>query len=313
MTFAGTVAVLVPCHNEGRTIAQVVRDFRVALPNAQVYVYDNNSMDDTAGQAERAGAVVRSETRQGKGHVVRRMLADVQADFYVLVDGDATYHAPSAVRMLQMLVEQQLDLVNARRVSVEPSAYRPGHRIGNRVFSSLVTYLFGRSFSDVLSGYKVFTRRFAKSFPVFAAGFEIETELAVHALSLGIATAEVDTPYVTRPSGSASKLRALPDGWKILQMIGRLLKEERPLLYFGFLAAAMALLSVLLAVPLFVEYLRTGLVPRLPTAVLCTGIMLSALLSLTCGIILDSVRRGQRELKRLLYLQDRGSSSADER
>ena len=297
------VAVLIPCHNEAATITKVVNDFREALPWATIFVYDNNSSDDTAALAQTAGAVVRAELRQGKGHVVRRMLADVDADYYVLVDGDATYHAPSARRMLDTLITRRLDLINGRRGTQQQSAYRPGHRFGNRLFTVLIARLFGRELDDVLSGYKVMSRRFAKSFPVHSAGFEIETELAVHALTLGVPMAEVETPYFERPKGSASKLRALPDGLRILRAIVRLLREERPLLYFTAIAGLLALLSVGLALPILAEFLQTGLVPRMPTALLCTGIMIAALLAGACGVILNSVKRGQREIKRLLYLQ----------
>ncbi|QHS11346.1 glycosyltransferase family 2 protein [Sinimarinibacterium sp. NLF-5-8] len=297
------VAVLIPCFNEAAAIAQVIADFRAALPWATVFVYDNNSSDGTAAVAEAAGAVVRHEPLQGKGHVVRRMLADVDADFYVLVDGDATYDAPSARAMLEQLTAQQLDLVNGRRVSQHTAAYRLGHRFGNRLFTRLIARLFGQQLDDVLSGYKVMTRRFAKSFPVYSSGFEIETELAVHALTLGVPMAEVDTPYYARPTGSHSKLRALPDGWRILRTIARLLRQERPLLYYGTLAAMQALLAVILAVPLLVEFAHTGLVPRMPTALLCTGIMLTAMMTGVCGVVLNAVKQGQREIKRLLYLQ----------
>lgn len=297
------VAVLIPCHNEAATITAVVNDFRQALPWATVFVYDNNSSDETAARAEAAGAVVRHEPRQGKGHVVKRMLADVDADYYVLVDGDATYDAQSAIDMLKLLVTRRLDLVNGRRVGQQPGAYRTGHRFGNRLFTILIARLFGRELDDVLSGYKVMTRRFVKSFPVWSGGFEIETELAVHALTLGVPMAETDTSYRTRPEGSASKLRALPDGWRILRAISRLLREERPLLYFSVIAGLLATLSVGLSLPVIREYLDTGLVPRVPTALLCTGIMLVAVLSGVCGVLLDAVKKGQREIKRLLYLQ----------
>ena len=303
MTPSPRIAVLVPCRNEAQTIARVVGDFLAALPGAIVYVYDNNSTDDTVALATAAGAVVRTERRQGKGHVVRRMLADVEADCYVLVDGDATYDAASAPRMIEALLAQQLDLVNGRRQAQGAEAYRRGHQFGNRLFTLLIGYLFGHQMDDVLSGYKVFSRRFAKSFPALATGFEIEVELAVHALSLRVPMAEIEGPYVERPEGSTSKLRALPDGWRILWTISRLFRSERPLLFFSVVAALLALTSLGLSLPLFLEYARTGLVPRLPTAVLCTGIMLSSLMAFTCGVILHAVTRGQREIKRLLYLQ----------
>lgn len=297
------VAVLLPCYNEAASIAKVVTDFREALPWATVFVYDNNSTDDTAAQAREAGAVVQHESRQGKGHVVRRMLADIDADYYVLADGDATYHAPSARQMLDRLTAERLDLVNGRRIPEERAAYRTGHRFGNRMFTLLIARLFGRELKDVLSGYKVMSRRFAKSFPVYSSGFEIETELAVHALTLGVAIAEIDTPYLARPDGSTSKLRALRDGLQILRTIARLLRQERPLAYFGTYAGLLAALSIVLALPVIAEYLETGLVPRIPTIVLSTGIMIAAMLAGACGIMLDAVKQGQREIKRLLYLQ----------
>ena len=297
------VAVIIPCHNEAATIGTVVRDFRQALPWATVFVYDNNSVDETAALAEAAGAVVRSEPRQGKGHVVRRMLADVDADHYVLVDGDATYDAQSAPAMLNTLISRRLDLVNGRRIGQQVAAYRPGHRFGNRLFTVLIARLFGRELDDVLSGYKVMSRRFAKSLPVCSGGFEIETELAVHALTLNVPMVEMDTPYRARPEGSASKLRALPDGWRILRSIARLVREERPMLFFSMVAGLLATLALALALPIVRDYLATGLVPRMPTALLCTGIMLAALLAGACGVILQSVKQGQREIKRLLYLQ----------
>jgi glycosyltransferase involved in cell wall biosynthesis len=297
------VAVLIPCHNEAATIAGVVRDFREALPSATVFVYDNNSSDESAAQAEVAGAVVHTEPHQGKGHVVRRMLADVDADYYVLVDGDATYDAQSAPSMLNILATRRLDLVNGRRTGQQSAAYRPGHRFGNRLFTLLIARLFGRELDDVLSGYKVMSRRFAKSLPVCSGGFEIETELAVHALTLNVPMVEVDTPYRPRPIGSTSKLRALPDGWRILRTVARLVREERPMLYFSLVASLLAALSVALALPILRDYLATGLVPRMPTALLCTGIMLAALLAGTCGVVLKAVKQGQREIKRLLYLQ----------
>lgn len=300
-----SIAVLIPCYNEAATIQQVVTDFRAALPAATIYVYDNNSTDGTAALARAAGAIVRAEPRQGKGHVVRRMLADVRAQYYIMVDGDATYHAPSAQLMLDLLVEHQLDLVNGRRMTHELTAFRPGHRFGNQLFSRLIAGLFRRDIGDVLSGYKVMSRRFVKSFPVCSGGFEIETELAVHALTLGVPMTEIETPYRMRPAGSASKLKAIPDGLKILRTIARLLKEERPLFFFGIVASILALAALLTAAPLFVEFAETGFVPRMPTAVLCTGTMVVAMLAATGGVVLESVKRGQREIKRLLYLQSR--------
>jgi glycosyltransferase involved in cell wall biosynthesis len=296
------VAVLVPCYNEERAIAKVVADFRAALPQATVYVYDNNSTDGTVAAARRAGAVVRRETYQGKGHVVRRMFNDVEADVYVLVDGDATYDAPSAPAMIAKLVEERLDMVVAARIDKEAAAYRPGHRVGNRLLTGFVAHMFGRSFTDILSGYRVFSRRFVKSFPILSGGFEIETELTVHALELELPVGEVATPYYSRPSGSASKLSTWGDGFRILWTVLKLYRAERPLSLFGAFGVALAIMSIGLALPIFVTYVQVGEVPRLPTAVLSTGLMLLAFLSIACGLILDTVTRGRRELKLIAYL-----------
>jgi glycosyltransferase involved in cell wall biosynthesis len=298
-----SVAVLVPCLNEEAAISAVVQDFRRALPQATVYVYDNGSTDRTAEVARAAGAVVRSEPLRGKGNVVRRMFADVEADVYVMVDGDATYDAASAPALIERLLREQLDMVNASRVTEIQAAYRPGHRFGNAMLTGLVAALFGNRFNDILSGYRVFSRRFVKSFPALSAGFEIETELTVHALELRMPIAEVPTPYKDRPVGSASKLRTFRDGFRILKTIIKLLKQERPLLFFSSIFGLLALLAVVLAIPVFQTYYETGLVPRLPTAVLSTGIMLLGFLSLVCGLVLDTVTQGRQELKRLLYLQ----------
>jgi glycosyltransferase involved in cell wall biosynthesis len=296
------VAVLVPCYNEERAIAMVVADFRAALPEAALYVYDNNSTDGTAEAARRAGAVVRRETHQGKGHVVRRMFNDVEADVYVLVDGDATYDAASAPAMVDKLIEERLDMVVAARIDREDAAYRPGHRAGNRLLTGFVGHVFGRAFTDILSGYRVFSRRFVKSFPILSGGFEIETELTVHALELELPVGEIATPYYSRPSGSASKLSTWNDGFRILWMALKLYRAERPLAFFGSFGVAVAIVSLGLAVPIVVTYVEEGVVPRLPTAVLSTGLMLLAFLSIACGLILDTVTRGRRELKLIAYL-----------
>ena len=304
MTMTETrIAVLVPCCNEAATVAAVVSGFRMALPAAEVYVYDNNSSDGTADRAREAGATVRPEGRQGKGHVVRRMLADLDADIYVMVDGDGTYDPASSPAMIAKMLSEKLDLVNGRRIETHADSYRFGHRWGNQFLSGLVSRLFDSRFDDVLSGYKVFSRRFAKSFPVLSTGFEIETEIAVHALSLGVPTAEMDTPYRSRQAGSASKLSTFRDGIRILGAIVILYKEEKPLAFFAGVATVLAAVSVGLALPVIIEFMNTGLVPRQPTALLATGVMLSALLSFACGVILESVKRGQREIKRLFYLQ----------
>jgi glycosyltransferase involved in cell wall biosynthesis len=296
------IAVLVPCFNEEAAVETVVADFRKALPSAQIYVYDNNSSDRTAAVARAAGAEVRSERRQGKGHVVRRMFADVDADIYVLVDGDATYDAPSAARMIDVLLSEHLDMVVGLRVDRSDAAYRPGHRTGNRMLTSFLASVFGKTFRDILSGYRVFSRRFVKSFPVLSDGFEIETELSVHALELALPVAEVETPYYARPQGSFSKLNTWRDGFRILGTILKLYRSERPLRFFTAIGSFLALISLGLALPIVVTYLETGLVPRLPTAVLSMGMMIMALLSVSSGLVLDTVTRGRREMKLLAYL-----------
>ncbi|HET6309251.1 MAG TPA: glycosyltransferase family 2 protein [Rhodopila sp.] len=296
------VAVLIPCHNEEAAIGKVVADFQFALPDAVIYVYDNNSTDHTMLEARAAGAVVRRERLQGKGHVVRRMFADIDADAYILVDGDDTYDANAAPGMLSLLVERQLDMVSAARYSTVRQAYRPGHRLGNVVLSALVTWAFGGGISDLLSGYRVFSRRFVKSFPALSSGFETETEFTVHALALHMPVHEVRASYRNRAAGTASKLNTYIDGLRILRAILTLIQHERPLQVFSLLALVFAGASIVLGVPVVVEFLRTGLVPRLPTAVLSTGLMLLGCLSLTCGLILDAVARGRKETKRLAYL-----------
>jgi glycosyltransferase involved in cell wall biosynthesis len=299
------VAVLIPCFNEEAAIAKTVADFRACLPEASIYVYDNNSTDRTVEVARAAGAEVRRETRQGKGHVVRRMFADVEADIYVLVDGDATYDAPSAPRMVSELIEKHCDMVVAARVEREDTAYRRGHRFGNRILTGFVAEVFGRAFSDILSGYRIFSRRFVKSFPVLSGGFEIETELTVHALELDLPTSEVQTPYFARPEGSTSKLNTYRDGFRILWMILRLYRSERPLNFFSAIGLSFGIASIGFAVPIFVTYLESGTVPRLPTAVLSTGLMVLAFLTFFAGLILDTVTRGRREVKLLAYLGHR--------
>jgi glycosyltransferase involved in cell wall biosynthesis len=297
------IAVLVPCFNEELSIAGVVADFRRELPNAIIYVYDNNSIDRTCEVARAAGAVVRVERRQGKGHVVRRMFADIDADIYVLVDGDGTYDAASASRLIEQLLRDGLDLLNVSRQEQSKKAYRPGHRFGNRLLTGLVTRIFGSMLTDMLSGYKILSRRFVKSFPALSGGFEIETEITVHALELRMPIAEIPAPYFDRPTGSASKLNTFRDGARILKSIGILVKEERPLAFFSICFIVLAVLALLLGWPLIATFLETGLVPRLPTAVLSTGLIILAFLSLACGLILDTVTRGRRELRRLHYLQ----------
>lgn len=297
------IAVLIPCLNEEAAIAKVVADFRAALPSASIYVYDNGSTDRTVAVALQAGAIVRSEPLRGKGNVMRRMFADVEADVYVLVDGDDTYDAASAPALVNRLLQDHIDMVNGARQEVSTHAYRAGHRFGNRMLTGLVGYFFGERFKDILSGYRVMSRRFVKSFPALAGGFEIETELTVHALQLRLPIAEVMTPYRDRPPTSSSKLRTLPDGIRILRLIARMVREERPLEFFSTFAVVLAVTSLVLATPVVLEYFRTGLVPRLPTAVLSTGLMLLSFLSLTCGMILATVTRGRIEAKRLRYLE----------
>ena len=296
------IAVLVPCFNEEAAVATVVADFRIALPSATIYVYDNNSSDRTVAVARAAGAEVRGERRQGKGHVVRRMFADVDADVYVLVDGDATYDAPSAPRMIERLVSDHLDMVVGLRVDQVQAAYRPGHRTGNRMLTGFLSSVFGQAFKDILSGYRVFSRRFIKSFPVLSDGFEIETELTVHALELALPVAEIETPYYARPEGSFSKLNTWRDGFRILGTILKLYRSEKPLRFFTGIGAFLALVAIGLAIPIFITYLELGIVPRLPTAVLSTGLMIVAMLSISSGLVLDTVTRGRREIKLLAYL-----------
>ena len=296
------IAVLVPCFNEEAAVATVVADFRIALPSATIYVYDNNSSDRTVAVARAAGAEVRGERRQGKGHVVRRMFADVDADVYVLVDGDATYDAPSAPRMIERLVNDHLDMVVGLRVDQVQAAYRPGHRTGNRMLTGFLSSVFGQAFKDILSGYRVFSRRFVKSFPVLSDGFEIETELTVHALELAMPVAEIETPYYARPEGSFSKLNTWSDGFRILGTILKLYRSEKPLRFFSTIGVFLALVSVGLAIPVIITYLEQGIVPRLPTAVLSTGMMIVAVLSVSSGLVLDTVTRGRREMKMLAYL-----------
>jgi len=305
------IAVLLPCYNEEAAIGATVAGFARALRGATIYVYDNNSSDRTRAIAADAGAVVRTESQQGKGHVVRRMFADVDADIYVLVDGDATYDAPSAGALIAKLVQDRLDMVVAVRVDRETAAYRRGHRTGNRLLSGFVAMVFGEAFSDMLSGYRVFTRRFVKSFPVLSGGFEIETELTIHALELELPVGELPTPYHARPEGSASKLNTWRDGFRILWMILRLYRSERPLPFFAAIGVSLGVVSIGLAIPVVLTFMREGVVPRLPTAILATGLMLLAFLSVACGLVLDTVTRGRRELKLLSYLAQR--APAEER
>jgi glycosyltransferase involved in cell wall biosynthesis len=296
------IAVLIPCYNEEITIGSVVQDFRAALPEATIYVYDNNSSDQTSAMAKTAGATVRKEPRQGKGNVVRRMFADIDADIYILVDGDATYDAAASPMLVNLLLEERLDFINAARTSTSKDAYRAGHRFGNWLLTGLVRQIFGREFKDMLSGYKVLSRRFVKSFPAMSGGFETETELAVHALELRMPSSEVATIYKERPVGSVSKLSTYRDGAHIMMLIARLVKDERPFRFFGLSGLALALLGVILSIPLLVTYLETGLVPRFPTAILSVALVLVGVLSIFAGLILDMTTKTRREMKRLIYL-----------
>ncbi len=296
------IAVLLPCYNEAAAIGQTVKDFRAALPGATIYVFDNNSSDATVEVARAAGAEIRHVRMQGKGHVVRRMFADIDADVYIMADGDATYEAAAAPELVQMLLEGPLDMVVGARRSEVDAAYRRGHKLGNRLLTGMLARLFGRSFSDILSGYRVFSRRFVKSFPVLSAGFEIETEISVHALELRMPVAEKITAYAARPEGSESKLSTYRDGWRILNTIIKLFRIERPLAFFGLIGGALAFTALILAMPLIVTFWQTGLVPRLPTAVLVTGMIILAALNVMAGLILDTVVRGRQEVRRLSYL-----------
>ena len=294
--------MLLPCYNEEAAIAATVAGFRDALPGATVYVYDNNSRDRTIEVAAKAGAVVRTERQQGKGNVVRRMFADVDADIYLMADGDLTYDPKAAPAMVDLLLAEQLDMIVGTRKHEEKGAYRGGHVLGNRLFTGILSGLFGRSFTDIFSGYRVFSRRFVKSFPVLSAGFEIETEISVHALELRMPVGEVETAYAARPEGSESKLSTYRDGWRILKTILVLYRVERPTLFYGMIGAFLLALAFVLAIPLVITYLNTGLVPRFPTAILVTGMTVIAVLCFFTGLILDTVTRGRREVRRLAYL-----------
>ena len=299
------LAVLIPCRNEEATVATVVTSFRQALPGAEIHVFDNNSTDATVARASSAGAATWSETHQGKGHVVRRMFAEVEADVYVLVDGDATYDAASAPRMVELLREKRLDMVVARRTGQEQLAFRPGHRLGNRLLSATTGFLFGQQLTDILSGYRVFSRRFVKSFPALSHGFEIETELTVHALQMHLPIAEVATPYFPRPEGSVSKLNTWSDGLRILGKILRLFSLEKPLQFFSLAALCFFIPATVLFVPVLVEFLDTGLVPKFPSLIVAVGGYLMTILTLIVGIVLRATSAGRLEAKRLAYLNVR--------
>ncbi len=295
------IAVLVPCMNEEITIGSVVKDFKKSLPDCTVYVYDNNSTDRTAEVAEKAGALIGYERRAGKGNVVRRMFTDVDADIYIMVDGDDTYDASSAPKLVDLLISERADMVVGARIGADEKHQRAGHAAGNKLFNILYTSLFGREFTDIFSGYRVFSRRFVKSFPALSAGFEIETELSVHASQLRLPVAEIALLYKDRPEGSESKLSTIKDGARILKTIVVLLKEYKPLYFFGAVGIAGILFAFALSTPLLIEYSRTGLVERLPTAILSTGIVVVSILSITAGVILDSLRRMRAETRRMFY------------
>ena len=296
-----SVAVLIPCMNEALTVAQVVKDFQISLPGASIYVYDNNSTDDTAKVAQDAGAIVRKELRAGKGNVVRRMFAEIESDIYVMVDGDDTYDAKNASKIVDELITTSADMVVGARQGASEKHQRAGHAFGNRIFNYIYTRLFGREFSDIFSGYRAFSRRFVKSFPALSVGFEIETELSVHASQLRLPVSEISFPYNDRPQGSESKLSTFKDGLKIMKTIIVLLKEYKPIYFFGVIGLLGALVAILLAIPLLVEYSTTGEVSRIPTAILCTGMIVVSMLTITAGVILDSIRRFRAEMKRLFY------------
>lgn len=303
MTEAYEIAVLLPCYNEEVAIADVVMAFREKLPKAKIYVYDNNSTDNTFEVASKAGAVVRRESLQGKGNVVRRMFADISADIYIMADGDGTYDIGEVNHMVEELITNGLDMVTGLRIDSQDGAvFRPYHKFGNRLLTSMVSWLFGSQFKDILTGYRVMSRRFVKSFPALSRGFEIETELTIHSLDMRVPVKEIETKYSARPAGSTSKLNTYRDGIRILTTIIFLLKEVRPLLFFTSIFAILTLASVIMAVPIFVTFIETGLVPRFPTAILSTGLMILAFISLASGIILDNVTRGRRENKRMHYL-----------
>ncbi|WP_373088696.1 glycosyltransferase family 2 protein [Sneathiella sp.] len=310
---APSIAVMIPCLNEEMTVARVVADFRAALPSAKIVICDNASTDATATMAREAGAEVIHEAMPGKGNAIRRLFSDIDADIYVMVDGDATYEASLAPELVEYLLEHRLDMVCAKRVASADAAYRKGHVLGNRIFTALVATVFGRRFEDILTGYRVFSRRFVKSFPILSEGFEIETELTIHALELNMPVAEIASAYIERPVGSDSKLNTFSDGLKITKLIVKLIKDERPMTFFGWLFLLFATTSIILAIPLAVTYFETGLVPRLPTAVLSSASMVLSFLMLACGFILDSVTRGRRERKRIAYLSIAGPAAIDAR
>lgn len=299
------IALIVPCYNEEVTIYEVITRFKATMPEIEAYVFDNNSKDRTTEEALRAGATVIQVKHKGKGNVVRRMFADVDADIYVMVDGDNTYEAEAVRKLVDKLIDDKLDMVvGCREVTPEIAelAYRSGHQWGNKMLTGTVMKIFGGQFTDMLSGYRVFSRRYAKSFPALAQGFETETELTVHALELRMPYGEVTTKYSERPAGSESKLSTYKDGFRILNMIIRLFMREKPIIFFGLIGSLFALFSILLGIPVITEFLQTGLVPRLPTAVLSSSLMMIAIACLFAGLVLDGITISRQETKRLFYL-----------
>ena len=297
------IAVLIPCFNEEATIKDVIYEFKDALPEATIYVYDNNSSDETSKVAKEAGAEVSYESRQGKGFVLQRMFADIEAEVYLLVDGDLTYDPSVARKLVQSVLEQSYDMAVGARKEVESSAYRVGHKFGNKFLTNSVNSIFGKSITDMLSGYRALSRRFVKSFPLQSSGFEIETEITIHALELNMKIIEIESVYRSRPEGSESKLNTYSDGLKIIIFIINLIRQEKPLTFFLLISSFLAIISIILFIPVFSEFLETDLVPRLPTAILSMGIMILSIISLACGLILDTVTRGRKELKKLTYLR----------
>lgn len=296
------IAVLIPCYNEYLTIGKVVQDFKKNLPNSTIYVYDNNSTDSTIEVASALGVIVRKEPTQGKGAVVRRMFREIDADYYIMVDGDDTYDASIANSMLELAINESLDLVNAVRIQESKDAYRSGHKLGNTILTGAVRKIFGNRVRDMLSGYKVFSRNFVKSFPVSEEGFGIETELTIHALELNMPVGHIDGKYGGRPEGSTSKLNTYKDGLRISSLIFRLFKHERPFTFFGLISVFLWLTSIMLMMPVLRDYFSTGMVPRFPTVILATGISIIAMLSLISGLILNTVTKGRKEIKSLFYL-----------
>lgn len=296
------IAAIVPCHNEELAIAKVVHDLRAAVPSMDIYVYDNASTDDTVRVARDAGAIVRHEYTKGKGNVVRRAFADIEADIYVLIDGDDTYDTTDLPTMIETLLEGPFDHVLGVRRESGDGAYRPGHELGNKGFNWLVSGVFKSEVSDMLSGYRVFSRRFVKSFPALSREFEIETELTVHAMSLRVPQTETPVGFRDRPAGSESKLRTYHDGFRILSLIIGLIRHERPMMFYGIIGTIIAILGVVTGFPVVLDYLSTGLVPRLPTAILAVGIVITAILTWMIGLVLDGVLKSRREFNRLNYL-----------